>query len=188
MAEKDIKTMARDVQIEGKWVRALYSGGTLCDEAQRQLLPDLRTIYSNTPIKGCKPLENVYQSQKHTIVDLGDDEFTRGKAHPMIDPSLRQEKIIAEASEADVGMIIMDVVLGFGSHPDMASELVSAIEKAREKLARLPVFAACICGTEDDPQNLHRQKEILEKAGVHVFPSNISLIKFVKCCFAKGRK
>jgi len=185
--EKDIAEKAKKLKLSGKFLRGLYSGGTLCDEAQRLLQPMLGEIYSNTPVKGCLQLADVYKSEKHCIVDLGDDEFTRGKAHPMIDPSFRQERIEIETADTDVGMIIFDVVLGFGSHADMASEMVAAIEKARGKSGRDPVFAAVLCGTYDDPQNYNRQKETLENAGVIVFPSNVSLVKFTQKCFMRKK-
>ncbi len=180
MTDADAAAKAKGIKLPGKFLRGLYSGGTLCDEAQRILQPVLGELYSNTPIKGCHAMKSVHTSEKHTIVDLGDDEFTRGRAHPMIDPTLRQERIGIETADPDVGLIAFDVVLGYGSHMDMAGEMVSAIEKARKTSGRKPVFAACICGTADDPQNMQKQKRTLEDAGVLVFPSNVALIGFVK--------
>jgi len=180
MSEAEALSKAIGLKLPGTYLRGLYSGGTLCDEAQRVLQPVLGELYSNTPVKGTLTLKSVYKSEKHTIVDLGDDEFTRGRAHPMIDPSLRQERIGIETADPDVGLIAFDVVLGYGAHMDMAGEMVSAIEKARKASGRNPVFAACICGTADDPQNLQKQKRTLEDAGVLTFPSNLALVTFVK--------
>lgn len=180
MSDVDAAAKAKGIKLPGKYLRGLYSGGTLCDEAQRLLLPVLADLYSNTPVKGCRTLHSVHKSEKHTIVDLGDDEFTRGRAHPMIDPTLRQERIGIETADPDVGLIAFDVVLGYGAHMDMAGEMVAAIAKARKASGRKPVYAACICGTADDPQNLQKQKRTLEEAGVLVFPSNVTLIDFVK--------
>ncbi|HEY9070364.1 MAG TPA: FdrA family protein, partial [Candidatus Ozemobacteraceae bacterium] len=180
MSEAEAASKAKGLTLPGRYLRGLYSGGTLCDEAQRLLQPVLGELYSNTPVKGCKTLQSVHKSEKHTIVDLGDDEFTRGRAHPMIDPTLRQERIGIETADPDVGLIAFDVVLGYGSHMDMAGEMVAAIEKARKASGRKPVFAACICGTADDPQNMQKQKRTLEEAGVLVFPSNVALVTFVK--------
>jgi succinyl-CoA synthetase alpha subunit len=181
MSESELSKRAAAVNVSGKYLRGLYSGGTLCDEAQR-LLTGLGEIYSNTPIKGCLPIRDVYRSEKHTILDLGDDDFTRGKAHPMIDPSLRQERIVAEAGDPETGVIAFDVVLGYGSHPDMATEMALAVGKAKKAAKHDIVFAATVCGTEDDPQNYRRQVATLESAGVHVFPSNVALVKFLQKC------
>ncbi|MEW5693222.1 MAG: acyl-CoA synthetase FdrA [Candidatus Hydrogenedentota bacterium] len=166
--------------LQTTYLRGLYSGGTLCDEAQRLLLADLKEIYSNTPVPGCKNLANVYQSEKHTIIDLGDDEFTRGRAHPMIDPEYRKERIITESRDEKVGMIIFDVVLGYGSHPDMASEMITAIKQAKKSAKTQIIFACNICGTDEDIQDYNKQKQILESENVFVFSSHLSLIKFVK--------
>ena len=170
----------------GKNIRALYSGGTLCDEAQRVLLPKLQTIYSNTPIRDCKKMTDIYKSEGNCILDLGDDDFTRGKAHPMIDPDYRIERIMQETADPDCGLIMLDVVLGYGSHPDMATEMAYAIKEARKKTGRKPIVAACLCGTDEDPQDYNKQKATLEEIGVFVFPTNMGLVKFAQICLEKG--
>jgi succinyl-CoA synthetase alpha subunit len=180
-----IGSLAADVFLPAYQLRGLYSGGTLCDEAQRVLKPLLGDINSNTPIQGCQAMKDIYRSSGHCIIDLGDDDFTRGKAHPMIDPDYRRQRIIQEVGDENVGLIMLDVVLGFGSHPDMASEIVSAIKEACEKHNRQPVFAACICGTQDDIQDYGKQKAILEEAGVHVFPTNVAMVKFAAECLER---
>ncbi len=187
MDDSAIRKLAKKAELPGRYLRALYSGGTLCDEAQRLLLPVLDKIHSNTPVKGCEKVPDLYKSTGHTIMDLGDDDFTRGRAHPMIDPSLRQERIGTEAADPDTGMIVFDVVLGFGSNPDMAGEMATAVQKARKESGRKPVFAATICGTESDYQNYQRQRETLESAGILVFPSNVSLVKFISACFEERK-
>jgi hypothetical protein len=105
----------------------------------------------------------------------------------MIDPSLRKERLEAEVAEKDVAVIMLDVVLGYGSHPDMGGELVAALQAARKKCSRMPLLTACITGTQDDPQNYRAQQEKLEQEGVIVFPSNVSMVQFVKKCY-EGRK
>jgi FdrA protein len=169
----------------GPFLRALYSGGTLCDEAQRLLQPSFGEIFSNTPVPGCRKLADLYKSTGHTIIDLGDDDFTRGKAHPMIDPSLRQERIDAETRDPEVGLIALDVVLGYGAHPDMAGQMATAVTRARAAVSRPPIYAATLLGTEDDPQNYRRQHATLTEAGIHVFPSNVALVRFIRACFGK---
>lgn len=180
-----IASLASGKKMPAACIRGLYSGGTLCDEAQRILQPQIGEISSNTPVKGCKEMPDVYKSEGHCIIDLGDDNFTRGKAHPMIDPDYRCERMINEISSPETGLIMFDVVLGFGSHPDMATEMVNAIRKGREKSGRSPVMAACICGTETDPQNYQQQKAILEEADINVFPTNVAMVKFARRCLER---
>jgi FdrA protein len=186
VTDDKIEKMAEGVSLPGKYLRGLYSGGTLCDEAQLLLSGQIDEIYSNTPVEGCKELDDLYLSQSHTIIDLGEDEFTRGRAHPMIDPALRQERIVQEFKDEASGIIMLDVVLGYGSNPDMAGALVEAIEKGRRESGRDPLVAASLCGTEEDPQDYQKQKQILEDSGVKVFPSNVSMVKFVQTCLKEG--
>lgn len=176
LAPEEISQRPTHVSLPGPFVRGLYSGGTLCDEAQRLLLPVLGRITSNTPISGAEKSLDVYTSDGHTFIDLGDDDFTRGRAHPMIDPTMRKERLEAEIANPETGLIMLDVVLGFGSHPDMASELAASITSAGRK----PVIVASICGTDGDPQDSDRQSTILSDAGVRVFPSHIGMVRFVQ--------
>lgn len=180
-----IASLASGQKMPAAHIRGLYSGGTLCDEAQRILQPQTGEISSNTPVKGCKEMPDVYKSEGHCIIDLGDDNFTRGKAHPMIDPDYRSERMIKEISDPAAGLIMFDVVLGYGSHPDMATEMVTAIRTGREKSGRKPIMAACICGTQEDPQNYQQQKAILEEAEIQVFPTNVSMVKFAGRCLER---
>ncbi len=182
-----VASLASGCKMAASDLRGLYSGGTLCDEAQRILAPQIGEISSNTPVKGCSEMADVYKSTGHCIIDLGDDNFTRGKAHPMIDPDYRSERLVQEIADPATGLIMMDVVLGYGSHPDMASEMVTAINKGREKSGRNPIIAACICGTEEDPQDYQKQKAILEEAQITVFPTNVAMVKFVRKCLERKR-
>ena len=185
VGEEEIKEKASGVKMSGDYVRGLYSGGTLCDEAQLLLVDELTEIYSNTPVEGCRQLDDLYESQKHTIIDLGEDEFTRGRAHPMIDPKLRQERIVQEFEDEQTGLIMLDIVLGYGSHPDMAGAMLEASEEGRQKTDReLPVLVS-LCGTDADPQNYSEQKQKLQDAGVYVFPSNVSMVRFAQQCLRK---
>jgi succinyl-CoA synthetase alpha subunit len=136
-------------------IRGLYSGGTLCQEAALIL--------------------EAADGQKHTTVDLGEDKFTVGRPHPMIDGRLRNERILAAAGDPATAVILLDVVLGYGAHPDPAGALVPAIEgavKAAAKGKRGLVFVASVCGTPADPQGLERQEVRLAAAGVLLAPSN----------------
>ena len=185
MSDASITALAGKYKLPAGNLRGLYSGGTLCDEAQRVLQPVLGEVSSNTPVKGCREMPDVYKSTGHCIIDLGDDNFTRGKAHPMIDPDYRSERLVQEFSDASVGIICFDVVLGYGSHPNMAGEMVAAIRRGQKQSGQKPLLAACICGTADDPQGYQQQKSQLEEAGVVVFPTNVAMVKFAQHCLER---
>ncbi|MCL4517486.1 MAG: acyl-CoA synthetase FdrA [Firmicutes bacterium] len=164
-----------------RYLRGLFSGGTLGDEAMAILAPELGTIHSNVPLAAEGQLSDPARSFKHTVLDLGDDRFTAGRPHPMIDLSLRIARLLGEARDPEVAVILLDVVLGYGSHPDPASELVPAIRKAREIAAgegRNLVFAAYVCGTDQDPQGYQAQVAAFRQVGVAVFPSNVEAAEF----------
>jgi FdrA protein len=154
-----------------KYIRGLFSGGTLCDEALLILRDAIGDCYSNIPLKPELELKDPKKSTGNCLVDLGDDEFTKGRPHPMIDFTLRCERIVQEAGDPETAVILLDVVLGYGSHPDPASALVPAIEQARAG-GRSIAFVASITGTDGDPQNRSRQLAALERAGVLIAPTN----------------
>lgn len=156
-------------------IRALYSGGTFAYESMLILQPLLGTIWSSSPLDPDGMLDDPWQSRGHTVIDLGDDIFTRGRPHPMIDHRLRGERILQEATDAETAVILLDLVLGYGSHDDPAGELAAAINQARdiaEAAGRWVHFVGFVCGTDADPQNAARQAEVLGNAGVLLTPSN----------------
>ena len=156
-----------------RYVRGLYSGGTFCYEASLLLAQVLEGVHSNTPVGKAVELDDVWRSQGHTLVDLGGDEFTRGRPHPMIDHRLRNERMLREAADAEVAVILLDVVLGYGAHPDPAAEMLPAIRAARDAAAgRDLAFVGFVCGTERDTQGLARQVAALREAGVILAGSN----------------
>ena len=125
-------------------------------------------------------LADVWQSVEHTVVDLGDDEFTRGRPHPMIDQTLRNERLLKEAADPSVAVILLDVVLGYGAHPDPAASIAAAIETARKRAARARrriAFVGFICGTDGDPQDYARQEATLRAAGVVLADSNAQAVR-----------
>ena len=157
------------------YLRGLFSGGTFSYESTLLLQRELGPIYSNTPVRPDLKLADPWKSREHTTVDLGDDEFTRGRPHPMIDYRLRVERMLQEAKDPSVALILLDVVLGYGSHPSPAEVLVPAVERARKAAKRGRrnlVFVASVCGTDRDPQQLSRQQSALERAGVILGRSN----------------
>jgi FdrA protein len=164
-----------------KYLRGLYSGGTLCDESLYILENSGIDVYSNIPLKPENRLENSWKSQKNTLVDLGEDEFTKGRPHPMIDYSLRCSRIIEEAGDPETGIILLDIVTGYGSHPNPAEPLSEAIKEALEINKNLS-FVAYICGTKGDPQNIENIKKELEKLGVIFMPTNAQAAKLCAIC------
>lgn len=163
-----------------RYVRGLFSGGTFCYEATLILGELSADVHSNTPTPGVHELADVWQSQGHTLIDLGDDVFTRGRPHPMIDYRLRTERIIKEAEDPQTAVILIDVVLGYGSHMDPASELVPAIHRARAAAsaqARNVAFVGQICGTAADPQDLARQARALGEAGLMLAENNADAVR-----------
>jgi succinyl-CoA synthetase alpha subunit len=150
-----------------KFIRGLYSGGTFCYEASALL----GNAWSNAPVDAARKIPDPWKSREHTLIDLGDDAFTRGRPHPMIDHRLRNERLLAEATDPQVAVILFDVVLGYGSHPDPAAEMIPALAKARKK-NRSIVFVGSVCGTDEDPQGFARQEAALRGAGVLLAESN----------------
>lgn len=160
---------------EQKYIRGLFSGGTLCYEALLIFNRLIGDAYSNLAYKPEFKLTGTSPSVEHTFIDLGDDEFTRGRPHPMIDPSQRKERILLEAVDPGTAVILLDIVLGYGANADPAGELVPVINEARAYAAsnnRHLCFFASVCGTQGDSQGYNEQIKKLEKAGVVVMSSN----------------
>jgi succinyl-CoA synthetase alpha subunit len=156
-----------------KYVRGLFSGGTFCAEAQILLKAMLADVYSNVPVHGVKQLRNSLVSQKHTLIDLGEDEFTVGRPHPMIDYSLRNRRILEEAADPETALILLDVVLGYGANPDPVADLAPVLRKAARKVG----IVCSVTGTDQDPQNRSRVVAALLRSGALVMPSNATACK-----------
>jgi FdrA protein len=162
-----------------RYVRGLYSGGTLAYEALLLLQNYLPVLNSNVPLAGQPALAKATESTQHTVVDLGDDEFTVGRLHPMLDNEMRVKRLLQEAADPQAAVILLDVVLGHGAHPDPASELAPAIGQAKAMASgqnrRLDVIVALI-GTDADPQGLDEQRAQLEEAGALVEQSHSAAV------------
>ncbi len=151
-----------------KFIRGLYSGGTFCTEAQVALRDAGIASFSNVPLDKAQALADIHRSEGHTLIDLGDDDFTVGKPHPMIDPSTRVARIAQEAADPGTAVIVLDIVLGYAGHMDPAGALVPAIRQAQtaaQAAGRRLVFVAFVCGTEEDPQVRSSQEAKLAEAG-----------------------
>jgi len=171
IAEKEFSKLERGQ----KYVRGLFTGGTLTYESLVIFKDLIGDVYSNTPLKPELKLEDPWRSFKHSVVDLGEEEFTTGRAHPMIDPTIRVQRIVEEARDPEVAVLLLDFVVGYGSHPDPASAHAAAIKEAKkvaEEGGRYLAILAHVCGTERDPQNAEKQEEALKAMGVTVLPTN----------------
>ena len=153
-------------------IRGLFSGGTLCYEAMAVVAGVVGRVASNIPLRPEWRLADPNRSEGHTFVDFGDDAMTEGRAHPMIDPGLRNERFRREAADPGTGVVLLDVVLGHGAHPDPAGELAPLIEQA---LAARPgglSVVVSLCGAAADPQGLDAQAATLRAAGAQVTRSS----------------
>lgn len=135
----------------GGAVGGFFTGGTLCDEARRL----------------------IGETGAHRFVDFGAEDYTRGRPHPIIDPSQRNAAIVAAGGEGSVSVLLLDLVLGDCAHPDPAGSLRPALAEARaRRRGRELAIVAHVVGTDEDPQGLERQEEELGKLGVIVCASN----------------
>ncbi len=172
---RTLSVLARAMAPTQRYVRGIFSGGTFCFEAQLLHAAAGLRAYSNTPTAGNRLLESNWKSQEHTIVDMGDDTFTQGRPHPMIDPSLRDARIRDEVADPVTAVVLFDVVLGYGSADEPVAGLLGVIGPAKvaaSAAGRTVAFVAHVCGTELDPQDRTQVVAALESAGVLVAASN----------------
>ncbi len=172
-----------------KYIRGYFTGGTLADEAWLLLHGLTGAVWSNNQTDPAFVPPDPQKSVGHTVVDLGDDVFTVGRPHPMIDPSTRTDRIYAEVDDPEIAVMLVDVVLGYGSHRDPAGALVGSLiaaKAAAEKRGGYLPIVASITGTEGDYQGLAGQRAKLEAAGVVVMPSNYQASMLAKRILEKG--
>jgi len=166
-----------------KYLRALFSGGTFCDETQMFFQNMSEEVFSNTPVGDVIKIKDIWKSEKHTIIDLGDDEFTVGKPHPMIDYSTRNKRILAEANDPETAVILLDIVLGYGSNMDPLSEIIPVLREVNKitsmQKRNLPIICS-VTGTMKDPQNKTTVAAALKAEGVLVVESNAAASKLAK--------
>ena len=161
--------------VEQKYLRGIFAGGTFCYQFQQILRDAGLDVYSNAPLDAKFMLDHPDQSRAHTLVDMGDETYTRGKPHPMLDGALRKRRIQAESLDPQVAVLFLDFILGHNASLDPVGELLDGIIQARQAAkdrgTRLTMVAS-VCGTEDDPQDLNLQASMLREQGVYVFRSN----------------
>ena len=173
-----VENAAAKLKSDQTELRALFTGGTLADEAMKLLGEDYK-IYSNIPLSPEMAIANLPEGRGHICLDLGEDEFTRGRPHPMIDPQTRTEFFESHV-DGQTAVILVDVVLGFGSHKDPAGAVAESVREIRQRLSdegKDVVVIASVCGTDLDSQNLNKSVTTLEEAGILVMPSNAQAVR-----------
>jgi FdrA protein len=158
--QERVARACRTVAVDRTLIRGLFSGGTLCYESLVILHDIVGAVYSNAPLDDS--LHVPAPPGSHICLDLGEEEYTVGRPHPMIDPQARVQLLLETAKDPAVAVILLDVVLGLGSHADPASQLAPACEAAIDHGIAVVAY---VLGTEGDPQNLKRQRQILEDVG-----------------------
>lgn len=175
---------------EQKYVRGIFAGGTFTYQAQQVMLAHGLSIHSNAPLTGAQVLADSAKSVGHALVDMGADEFTQGYPHPMVDSSQRSKRILEEASDPSVAVLLIDAILGYSAADDPVGDLVPAMLEAK-KIAEVRgdtlSIVASVCGTAEDPQGLQSQIDQFEVVGARVFPSARQAADFA-ASLAKGSK
>ena len=186
LSADELKTASREKanwSPEQKYLRGLFAGGTFCYQSQQIFRDAGIPVNSNTPFNPKYKLVDSDRSHEHTVVDMGADEYTVGKPHPMIDGTQRKQRILAESHDPQAAVLLLDFILGYNSSMDPVGELLDAIIAARQTVQKrggyLAVIAS-ICGTVDDSQDMNLQTRMLRDAGVVVFQSNARATAF--CC------
>ncbi|NYD78066.1 acyl-CoA synthetase FdrA [Arthrobacter cupressi] len=172
-------------------IRGLFCGGTLCDESMYALLNAGEEVWSNIQKDPEFVLGAADPSRGHTFLDFGDDEFTNGRPHPMIDPSNRLARLVEEAKDPSVAAIVMDFVLGFGAHEDPVGVTLPAITEARKIAAdagRHLEIVAYVLGTDRDTPGLAAQTAALVAAGVTITTSSTATGEFARAIVREGIK
>jgi FdrA protein len=185
LASEGATSMTSDIAsgngAQSGYLRGLFSGGSLAYEALLGLQVFLRPLYSNVPISEEQRLDDPLSSRQNTVLDLGEDVFTQGRLHPMMDNDLRLRRLAQESADKDVSLIMLDIVLGEGAHPDPASEIGPAIEQALRQArndGRALDFVVIVVGSDEDAQNLDGQIERLSQAGAVVFQDTAEAVEF----------
>lgn len=170
-----VKAEIRKLSDEQRYLRGLFCGGTHSEEAVLLLNKMLPQLHSNISFGGAILLEDPKKSVGNSLIDMGDEVFTRGKPHPVIDPSVMIERLDVDGADAETAVILFDLLLGHGCNEDPVGVVIESIRRIREmseKTGKYKCIVCDLCGTDKDPQDYSDQKSRLEALGVHVFHSN----------------
>jgi FdrA protein len=176
LIEQDPKPLAAELTVKnsdrtGKRIIGLYSGGTLCTETQLALQSAGLNTASNAPAGSSVAAEDAVGH--HRIIDLGADEYTVGRPHPMMEPLVRIDALNEALNDSSIAVILLDVVLGYGAHENPSHAIVEALQQHNSVAGNsTPIVIASVCGTESDPQRLQAQRNALTNAGIVVCNSN----------------
>lgn len=171
---KEIKSKLNDEQ---KYVAGLFCGGTICDEVFYLIKEKDENVYSNIAKDPKHKLKDIFNTKGHRLIDFGSDEFTQGRPHPMIDPSVRIEYFEKLANDKSIGVIALDFILGFGAHDEPVSMMLPVIKKAQEKAkseGRHLEILGFVLGTDEDKQNFSRQCKLLDENGITWASSSVN--------------
>ena len=178
--------LSNDLNSEQKFVRGFFAGGTLCYESKIILEQMIGKVHSNLSSDDEYSIKGNATSKENTLIDFGEEEFTSARPHPIIDPLLRKNRILEDADDPNVGVIIIDIICGINAAKNTmafhAETIKKAIENAKEKGRKLSVFAY-ICGTEKDVSK--NELKLLTDSGAKLFASN-SLMSFTAALVVKN--
>lgn len=150
------------------FIRGFFCGGSLCTEVMAHVAAAVGPVWSNIPLYPDGKISDVWESHEHTFIDFGDEEMVEGRVHPMIDPSLRNDRVLQDSLDPSVGVVVVDVVLGRGAHDDPAGQLGPVLRQVLDARGASLTIVASLCGTQSDPQDLGRQRRLLAESGAVV--------------------
>jgi FdrA protein len=182
--ERELAAKSRaDWAPEQRFLRGLFAGGTFCYQSQQILGEAGIVVHSNAPLDPLNKLTDPERSSEHTLIDMGDETYTLGRPHPMIDGTTRSKRILSESRDPSVAILLLDFILGYNASMDPVGELYDAIIEAKQMVRQQGgelTIVASICSTKEDPQELDLQERLLREAGVIIFQSNAKATLF--CC------
>ncbi|MFX0172869.1 MAG: FdrA family protein [Candidatus Hodarchaeota archaeon] len=188
--ERILVNLAKALTTEQKYIRGLYAGGTFTFEAAMiisKIIPPDEPLWTNVKLKGTKFIENPKKRlSAHTLIDMGEEEYTLGKPHPMLDQFERTERFLKEINDPDVAVILLDFILGYGSHSDPVADMKEAFEEWKDMSEVIPIVAH-LCGTELDPQDYKRLLGELDTLGVYTMPTNAQAAKLAALIAIRGK-
>ena len=179
--EERVRQEARRWSKTQRYVRGLFAGGTFCYQSQQILREAGLHAHSNAPLEPRLKLGDSNRSEQHTLVDMGSEEYTLARPHPMIDGTLRRQRILQEGGDPETAVLLLDFVLGYNASADPVGDLLDGIRQAVQGAragGRTLTVVASICGTREDPQDLEAQRRLLREAGVCVFQSSARAAAF----------
>jgi succinyl-CoA synthetase alpha subunit len=186
--DRIIEDIKYDLTPEQKYIRGLFAGGTFTFEAAMilsDILPNSEALWTNVKFEGTRLIDNPKISKEHTLIDMGKDEFTIGKPHPIIDQTERTRRFLEEIKDPETAVILIDFVFGYGSQEDPIAEMKEAFSQWKSLDRKVPIVTH-ICGTELDPQDINNSITVLKNLGVHVMPTNAQAVKLAALIATRG--